>query len=528
MRYVSKNSSAKQGGVGTKHLPRLLMLVAVVLLASCASGTSSEVGGPRIWIDSPINGDAFVDDIDTIIIYSHAAGDGGVSEVELYIDGDLYRVDASISSIDQLIAFEQPWQPPGPGEYLIEVRAKNVAGEAGPVAGILLIVGGEVVQVEDSLTPAQIANCPIPDANTLLHVNQANGFCFLYPNDHIDRSSDLQVPSIVSSIQGPPVPDDVAEGLTTSFSVNVEDALGKTTDQFVTDKIDQGKIPGDTPSTTQFTLDGEGATWTEDLGSQVGARSGFLVHNETGFSLTVIPNGGDFDDINIQAEDLWNTITLSWKWLDSVVPPTVEVTEEFGEEPIAIFETEANCRQGPSTAYGIVTSIVEGTAVSILGRNDVEPRWWNIQIPDSSSRCWVSDSIVDASGAIQDVVIVAAPPPPTITPTVTPMPPTATPTNTPIPPPPSAPSAPSNLTVNDVCNAGGLDVSLSWQNNSDNETGFRVYRNGLLQATLPAGTTNYNQGAPHTITAYTYAVEAYNGVGNSSQASAQSNICPVP
>jgi hypothetical protein len=103
------------------------------------------------------------------------------------------------------------------------------------------------------------------------------------------------------------------------------------------------------------------------------------------------------------------------------------------------------------------------------------------------------------------------------------------PTATPSPPAPVAPAAPSNLQItSSVCDGGGLSVTLSWADNSDNEDGFRLYRDGGLVDTLGANSTSYNANAPHKNSAYTFEVEAFNGVGSSSKVSVNSQICPVP
>lgn len=103
---------------------------------------------------------------------------------------------------------------------------------------------------------------------------------------------------------------------------------------------------------------------------------------------------------------------------------------------------------------------------------------------------------------------------------------TATPTPTTAP---SSPQAPSNLQItNSVCSGAGLNVTLSWADNANNETGYRIYRDGTLIQTLGSNTTTYDDNAPNKNSAYTYAVEAYNGVGSSSQATVNSQICPIP
>jgi len=68
------------------------------------------------------------------------------------------------------------------------------------------------------------------------------------------------------------------------------------------------------------------------------------------------------------------------------------------------------CRRGPSSEYEKVATFLEGQGVQIDGKNQSEPRWWWVLIPDSSEHCWVSDSTGSAAGFLEDLEIVAAPP----------------------------------------------------------------------------------------------------------------------
>lgn len=105
----------------------------------------------------------------------------------------------------------------------------------------------------------------------------------------------------------------------------------------------------------------------------------------------------------------------------------------------------------------------------------------------------------------------------TTAPTSTPVA-TNTPTETPQPQPPAQPTS---LQANtSVCSAFDYEVTLTWKDNANNESGYRVYRDGNLIATLGANVTSYKDhpsySGPHT-----YYVQAYNdgGAVNSSQTS---------
>lgn len=92
----------------------------------------------------------------------------------------------------------------------------------------------------------------------------------------------------------------------------------------------------------------------------------------------------------------------------------------------------------------------------------------------------------------------------------------------------TVPAAPSNL------RAAGLstsEIQLNWNDNSNNETGFKIERKGLTGAyqeiaTAGAGATSFVAGGLDPATAYTFRVRATNAAGNSAysnEATAASN-----
>lgn len=79
------------------------------------------------------------------------------------------------------------------------------------------------------------------------------------------------------------------------------------------------------------------------------------------------------------------------------------------------------------------------------------------------------------------------------------------------------PAAPSNLTVTDVQASG---VSISWSDNSSNETGFRIERKNnagsfAIIASTNANTTSYSDTGLSSAVAYAYRVCAFSAAGNS-------------
>lgn len=179
----------------------------------------------------------------------------------------------------------------------------------------------------------------------------------------------------------------------------------------------------------------------------------------------------------------------------------------------------ANCRFGPGTVYDVIGSLLKLETVLINGRN-ASTTWWWIQNPDAGGQCWVWDGLVTVSGDTSQVPVIAAPPlPATATPTATVTPtPTPRPTLVPPPPPPvNPPAAPTGLAYSGCVSP----ITLTWTDNADNESGYRVIRGGTTIATLSANSTSFVVKA----SGWTYEVEAFNLAGNSNRASV--DVCVI-
>ena len=95
---------------------------------------------------------------------------------------------------------------------------------------------------------------------------------------------------------------------------------------------------------------------------------------------------------------------------------------------------------------------------------------------------------------------------------------TITSTPTPTPTPASAPAAPTSLTATSVSSS---KITLSWTDNANNETAFKIERstNGSTFSqigTVATNTTTYSSTGLVASTKYYYRVRAYNSIGNSS------------
>jgi hypothetical protein len=79
----------------------------------------------------------------------------------------------------------------------------------------------------------------------------------------------------------------------------------------------------------------------------------------------------------------------------------------------------------------------------------------------------------------------------------------------------SPPSSPIALTYKSSCSAGFEIIRLSWVDASNNEDGYRVYRNSRMLVELPANTTSVLDAVPGA-GKYNYTVVAFNVSGEGS------------
>ena len=125
---------------------RISTLLVIAFSAACGPTTvvSSEdvPTGPGAWIDAPLDGSTIP--LAAYDVVSHASDPGGMSTFELKVNGQVVSTDpVQGDQAGKTIAhISQPWLPPAPGTYLVEVRAANGDGDYGPSAFAQVIVEG--------------------------------------------------------------------------------------------------------------------------------------------------------------------------------------------------------------------------------------------------------------------------------------------------------------------------------------------------------------------------------------------------
>ena len=193
--------------------------------------------------------------------------------------------------------------------------------------------------------------------------------------------------------------------------------------------------------------------------------------------------------------------------VESPIIPTITVisspTAASLSTPMAGVGDVINCRSGPNKSYKVVTQLVPGQLVQITGF--LPPNYWVVTSP--LGECWLSGEFATPSGNFAAVPTVTAPP-------------------TPEGKKPEAPTFPKNGWTYYCYGPGSADIALKWNDKSENETGFRIFRNGELVIELPANSTDFAETiALNSGQTVGYQVAAYNLIGETMGATAHIT-CP--
>jgi len=159
-------------------------------------------------------------------------------------------------------------------------------------------------------------------------------------------------------------------------------------------------------------------------------------------------------------------------------------------------DSNTNCREGPGLSYVIVIVLVPGTTYQMIART-ADNKYWVVTEIGKSTPCWVPAEMSNAYGNVNQLTV------------TTPAAPTSA--AGPLQPP-------TGLAYQYECVYNGVNsditVNLKWNDRSNNETGFRVYRDGNLVIDLPANSTFYVDSFAGSATfVYSYRIAAYNAAG---------------
>ena len=150
--------------------------------------------------------------------------------------------------------------------------------------------------------------------------------------------------------------------------------------------------------------------------------------------------------------------------------PTGTITPTYSVPMLTVREP-TNCRTGPGQDYEVIFTYLQGKKLEIVGRYDPENYWLVKSSESSTGTCWLWGEYVEVTGSFWVVASVTPPPTATIAP----------------------PQAPSIQKWDFSCSLGSMTFTMSWTDRANNETGYRVFRNGELIAELPANSTSYTE-----------------------------------
>lgn len=128
---------------------RLQCAIALWLASLLVTACGGTLSGPRVWIDDPLPGANLP--IETVLVQSTSAAEGGIAEVSLQVNGEVVRTDSPASEGEDLVSFGQPWDPPGPGSYRLRVVATSADGDIASSRTVTVSVG----QPSPSQSPTQ-------------------------------------------------------------------------------------------------------------------------------------------------------------------------------------------------------------------------------------------------------------------------------------------------------------------------------------------------------------------------------------
>ena len=212
--------------------------------------------------------------------------------------------------------------------------------------------------------------------------------------------------------------------------------------------------------------------------------------------------------------------TVPLPTMPPAIPPTAVFTLTIAltatpSVPMVSVSEDTNCRTGPSKAYDQIGALMSNETAEVVGKNTPSD-YWIIKNPDRNGNCWLWGYYATVAGNTANLQEYAVPPTPTPVPTAT----------------PTGPNGPQNLTIlNQVCSVLTLPnyafiFTLTWDDNSLDEDGFHLYRDGVLISVVPANqnieaiTGNAISGVP-----MQFGVSAFNGAGESAITTIQ-GMCP--
>ena len=329
------------------HQHRLLLCI--LLTVTALAGCSPQSGGPRVWLDQPLDGRTFP--MGPVTLLAHAADLDGLQAIEFRIDGaPVGEVAVDAESFGEA-GIE--WTPPGPGMYSLEVVALDSIGARGSSARVTIIVADASLMAYGT---------PTPTAATASLIKITNVTCG--PDYKVKVDFEVNSPIGVESIE-----------LFSTYIATNESKLAFLAPYPITVK-------------DSLWLD-EDFVDDVDRPHQVGLKVTFAHLEFPVFAYAYEPGPqqrcpGHFAGVQQMA----STPSTRALW---------------------IARLNTNCRIGPGTAYDSRDVIESGAQAPIDGKN-AEGTWFRVLPQGSSRACWVSTASGSTQGDLAGVPVITVAP----------------------------------------------------------------------------------------------------------------------
>jgi len=116
----------------------VLLLSFILLISGCTAQTE----GTIVWIDVPVN-NLRLAEAQTLHIEGHATSPGGITRVEVLVNGVLLATIQDPPGKGALASFETSWTPAGTGDFRIQAVAYGTDGSTSQADTAQVTIGGE-------------------------------------------------------------------------------------------------------------------------------------------------------------------------------------------------------------------------------------------------------------------------------------------------------------------------------------------------------------------------------------------------
>ena len=148
--------------------------------------------------------------------------------------------------------------------------------------------------------------CLHEDSGTKSFVNEAHGYCLLYPNNYdLGEPNEHEIALFVSSLLDVEHP---------KIFIDVQAANGRTAGQ-VADEIESGYPGFDIQRIDNLVIDGVTSVVLDGVPGQDSSRQVVLIHNDLVYHMTFFPTDASYGEIYTQMKQAYKTITRSFRFL---------------------------------------------------------------------------------------------------------------------------------------------------------------------------------------------------------------------